>query len=208
MLRVLFVVSLALPLAACSVGHVSLPFSLPSAGATPKSAAADPAGSWRGKTALGGPDAVAAARAAGAGDAANGAVDPPGRPATPTALDLVNDVRSGKGLAPLSVSPALTTAAQMQAANLARTGTLTHIGPDGSTPLDRVRRAGYKPRMAAENIAGGQKSAAEAIRSWRESESHLQNLLLPDARQMGIAQVDDPHSRMGTYWALVLGSPL
>ena len=46
------------------------------------------------------------------------------------------------------------------------------------------------------------------LNSWRESESHLRNLLLPDATQMGMAQVNDPRSAMRTYWALVLAKPI
>ena len=195
MSRVLFFVCLSLALTACSVGHVSLPM-------TPSN---PPTAIRSTKTGLGGPRLATPGpvqpHAGRAGDDASGAL------ANPSALDLINELRFTKGLAPLTVSPQLTRAAQMQVVNLARSGTLSHIGPDGSTPLDRVRQAGYKPRVAAENVAGGQDSVMEALRSWRESDSHLRNLLLADATQMGIAELRDPRSPMRTYWALVLAAP-
>ena len=203
--RVVSAMCLCLALAACSMGHVSLPFTQ-SALPSPRPAAANepapgaaasslPARTGA-KTGLGGPSATGVKTS-----------DPPARgTGEPGALELINDLRHGKGLPPLVVSPELTRAAQMQAAHLARTGKLDHIGPDGSTPLDRTRMAGYKPTMAAENIAGGQSTIAAAVRSWRESESHLRNMLLPDATHMGIAQVNDPRSPLRTYWALVLGA--
>lgn len=203
MLRVLLVVCLSLSLTACSMGHIAMPFALPSAVTASKTTAASAEEDWQGKRGLGGPNAIART-----------GVPPSAEPGMPrighssSAVELINELRHAKGLPPLVVSPELTQAAQMQAANLARTGLLTHIGPDGSTPLDRVRRAGYKPRLAAENVAGGQTTVVDAVRSWRESESHLRNLLLPDATQMGIAQISDPRSPMRTYWTLVVGTPL
>lgn len=201
MLRVVLAIGLSLLLSACSMGHISMPIALPSIATAPKTVAAAPTEDWRGKRGLGGPDAPTPAL-----QPAEYAM--PRSPHAPSAVDLINELRRSQGLPPLTVSAELTQAAQIQAANLARTGTLTHVGPDGSTPLDRVRRAGYKPQMAAENIAGGQPTAIDAVRSWRESESHLRNLLLPDATQMGMAQVNDPRSAMRTYWALVLAKPI
>ena len=203
MLRVVLAVGPSLLLSACSMGHISMPIALPSTTTTAKVAATSPAEDWRGKRGLGGTEASSAAQPSP--ETATNAM-PYGLHVS-GAVDLINELRRSQGLPLLAVSAELTQAAQMQAANLARTGALTHVGPDGSTPLDRVRRAGYRPRMAAENIAGGQSTAVDAVRSWRESESHLRNLLLPDATQMGIAQVNDPRSAMRTYWALVLATP-
>ena len=201
MLRVVLALCLPLGLAACSVGQITLPFAQPTA----VTQAASTQGSGRTattigarRTALGGPQSPdrAVGGLAGAGDFGD-----------PGALDLINELRHGKGLAPLTVDPALTRAAQMQASHIARTGSLTHLGPDGSTPLDRARLAGYQPALAAENVAGGQESVIDAIRSWRESDSHLRNMMLPDATHMGIAQLTDPKSGMRTYWVLVLAAP-
>ena len=191
MLRLLTATCLSLGVAGCSMGYVSLPLASPGPSLQTGSS----------KTALGGPVRTAALP-----------VKPTLAPrqsemASPGALDLINELRHAKGLRPLVVNAQLTRAAQMQAANLARTGTLTHIGPDGTTPLDRVRMTGYRPKMAAESIAGGQENVVEVFRTWRENDSHLRNLLLADATEMGVAQVSDPRSGLRTYWTLVLGAP-
>ena len=189
MLRAVSALSLALVLAGCSMGHVALPFQ-----ATRGAPAASEPGGWtKAKTALGGPTANLPARPAAEGP-------------EPGALDLVNELRRNRGLGSLAASAELTHAAQMQAANLARTGTLSHTGPDGSTPLDRALKSGFKAAMAAENVAGGQPTLVEAMRSWRESDTHLRNLLLADATHMGVARVDDPRSPLKTYWTLVIGA--
>lgn len=198
MLRVVSVIILSLGLAACSVGHVSLPFVQPAAPAKSPVPA-----HIAGKAGLGGP---AAAHVAMPASWTTASTAKPGMEAVPGALDLINELRHEKGLKPLAVSPELTRAAQTQAAHLARSGTLSHIGPDGSTPLDRARLAGFRPAMAAENIAGGQASDIDAVRSWRESEGHLRNMLLADATHMGIAHISDPRSPQRTYWTLVLGA--
>jgi uncharacterized protein YkwD len=188
MSRVVSALCSLLLLPACSMGHVALPFPAPATAVHIATPAQPEAPNAAQKTGLGGPQ-VAASVASGA-----------------NALDLINGLRQEKGLKLLTISPELTRAAQSHALALARAGTLTHVGPDGSTPIDRVRHAGYRPAMAAENIAGGQASIAEAVRSWRDSESHLRNMLLPDATHMGIAQVNDPRSPMRSYWTLVLGA--
>lgn len=220
MLRALPVVCASILLSACSVGYVSLPFvqsktdtatiqpgrELPAGVAgtdvRPRMAAAQ-----KPTTALGGPPLTADAAAI----TGSTVPSPPSRSASEAeaALALINRLRATHGLPPLVISPLLTTAAAEQATSLARSGQLVHIGPDGSTPLDRVRRTGFRPRMAAENIAGGQTIVADAIRSWQASETHLANLLLPDATHMGLAMVAEqrPQSRRA-YWTLVLGRPL
>ena len=138
----------------------------------------------------------------------NGAAQAALGPVGPEALDLVNQVRLSQGLQPLTLDAQLTRAAQAHANDLARQGKLSHFGADHSTPLDRVRRAGYRPRMAAENIAGGQPTIAEAVKSWQESDGHNRNLLLADATHMGIALAYDPRAGGRSYWALVLGASL
>lgn len=192
MLRVAFIMCLSHALAACSMGHVALPFAQATSPA--RAAAGQPPSlpAARGKTGLGGPT-----------DAAGSNTQVP---RTEPALALINDLRSARGLPPLTASAELDRAAAMQAANLSRTGVLDHIGPDGSTPIDRVRTSGFRPTMAAENIASGQTSLDEALRSWRESDAHLRNLLLAEATHMGIAHVDDPRTGRPKYWTLVLAA--
>jgi len=120
---------------------------------------------------------------------------------------LINGYRKQHGLKPVELNPLLTTAAKEHARDLAKWDRISHYGSDGSNPWDRVKRTGYSPRVAAENVGTGQASIEEVFKGWRESEGHNKNLLLPDATQMGIALVQDPKTEFKTFWALVLGSP-
>jgi len=124
------------------------------------------------------------------------------------ARDLVNAYRKEKGLRPLKLQPALTEAARAHARDLAKWDRISHFGSDGSNPWDRVKRAGYHAKLAAENVGTGQVSIEEVLKGWRESAGHNKNLLLPEAEHMGIALVQDPKTEFKTFWTLVVASPL
>jgi uncharacterized protein YkwD len=123
------------------------------------------------------------------------------------ARDLVNVYRKEKGLRPLKLQPALTEAARSHSRDLAKWDRISHFGSDGSNPWDRVRRAGYHARLAAENVGTGQITIDEVMKGWQASPGHNKNLLLQDAEHMGIALVQDPKTEFKTFWTLVIASP-
>jgi uncharacterized protein YkwD len=123
------------------------------------------------------------------------------------ARELVNAYRREKGLRPLKLQPALTEAARAHARDLAKWDRISHFGSDGSNPWDRVKRAGYSARLAAENVGTGQVTIEEVINGWKASPGHNKNLLLPEAEHMGIALVQDPRTEFKTFWTLVIASP-
>ncbi|MBX9590373.1 MAG: CAP domain-containing protein [Hyphomonadaceae bacterium] len=124
------------------------------------------------------------------------------------ARDIVNTYRKTKGLRPLQLQPALTEAARAHSRDLAKWDRISHFGSDGSNPWDRVKRAGYPAKLAAENVGTGQASVEEVVKGWQASPGHNKNLLLPDAQHMGIALVQDTKTEFKTFWTLVIGSPL
>jgi uncharacterized protein YkwD len=124
------------------------------------------------------------------------------------ARDLVNAYRRENGLRPLKLQPALTEAARSHARDLAKWDRISHFGSDGSNPWDRVKRAGYNARLAAENVGTGQITIDEVMKGWEASPGHKKNLLLPEAEHMGIALVQDSKTEFKTFWALVIASPL
>ena len=67
-------------------------------------------------------------------------------------LALVNGARVSRGLPPLEWDQTMAEAARGHAADMARRGVVSHQGADGSTPNDRLRRAGVKFRFGSENI--------------------------------------------------------
>jgi len=124
------------------------------------------------------------------------------------ARELINKYRREKGLKPLKLNAELSNAAKEHSRDLAKWDRISHFGSDGSNPWDRVKRAGYNARLAAENVGTGQVTIEEVFRGWKESPGHNKNLLLTDAEHMGIALVQDPKTEFKTFWTLVVGSPL
>ena len=124
------------------------------------------------------------------------------------ARDLINAYRKEKGLKPLKLNAALTEAAKAHSRDLAKWDRISHYGSDGSNPWDRVKRAGYNAKLAAENVGTGQATIEEVMRGWQASPGHNKNLLLADAVEMGIALVQEPRTEFKTFWTLVVGSSL
>src|SRR5260370_42566512 len=54
-----------------------------------------------------------------------------------------------------------------------------HDSPEGTTVLERSRAAGYRPSLAAENIARGQYTIEEVMDGWMSSPVHRENILSP-----------------------------
>jgi uncharacterized protein YkwD len=124
------------------------------------------------------------------------------------ARDLINTYRKQKGLKPVKLNAALTEAAKAHSQDLAKWDRISHYGSDGSNPWDRVKRAGYNAKVAAENVGTGQASMEEVLKGWQASPGHNKNLLLADVEHMGIALVQDPRTEFKTFWTLVVGASL
>jgi uncharacterized protein YkwD len=120
------------------------------------------------------------------------------------ALAEVNAFRAEYGLRPLLLDERLCRAAAMQSEAQAGRSWIGHYGSDGSKPRDRAERAGYHAKIAAENVASGQKSFSDVLRFWKESSGHRSNLLRPNVSAAGVAMAKTKSGR--AYWTLVLGA--
>jgi uncharacterized protein YkwD len=94
---------------------------------------------------------------------------------------------------------ALTRVAQEQANAMAVRDLLDHnaIAPFSS----RISRSGLT--RAAENIAYGYADFASTLKQWINSAGHRANLLLHDAKWIGVAHAQNGHR---IYWAMVIGA--
>ena len=119
------------------------------------------------------------------------------------ALAEINTFRRANGVRPLVLDARLSRAAAVQSKDQAKRRRIGHSGSDGSTPKDRTNRAGYRAKIASENVASGQKSFSDAMYYWKRSSGHRRNLLRPNVTAAGVAmaQTQDEHA----YWTLVLG---
>lgn len=123
-------------------------------------------------------------------------------PAPPHQVDLlaeINALRLSRGRSELVVSAAAVQAAGRHAADLQRTGGLSHSGSDGSSPGERLSREGQAWCSVAENLARGQKSEAEVLADWLDSPRHRANML---GRYTALGT-----ARAGDVWVAVFLSP-
>lgn len=80
---------------------------------------------------------------------------------------------------------------------------ISHIGSDGASLGDRLRRVRYEFRYAAENVAAGQNSPRHVHRSLMESAGHRSNLLSDKVLDVGLHVGKGPDGRL--YWTQVFG---
>jgi uncharacterized protein YkwD len=124
-----------------------------------------------------------------------------------TIVELTNGERSRAGLPHYTLSPSLTQAAQIQADQIATGGRLDHMLPDARYPRleDRLAAAGYSWQAAAENLAGGQRTASLAMDSWMQSSGHRDNILSSMFSELGTAYVVGPSGQQ--IYVQVFGRP-
>lgn len=109
---------------------------------------------------------------------------------TDTVVALVNQERAEAGCKPVTVNSRLTSAAQKHSQDQADTGTMTHVGSDGSTLGQRITRAGYTWRKVGENVASGTTSPEYAMQMWMDSDAHRKNILNCAFKNIGVGVVD------------------
>jgi uncharacterized protein YkwD len=125
-----------------------------------------------------------------------------------TVVELTNVERGRAGLAALASSPRLTQAAQIHAEQMAQIGRLDHVLPSARYPRpeDRLTAVSYRWQAYAENVAFGQRTAAEAVSGWMQSAGHRANIMNATYTEMGAGYARDPNGR--PYWVQVFGKPL
>lgn len=102
-------------------------------------------------------------------------------------VDLVNRerARSRKRCAEVRVDGKLQAAARAHSVDMATQNYFSSTGRDGSSPLDRMRRAGY-PQGLSENLAKGQSTPEQVMKAWMNSAGHRANILNCDAKALGV----------------------
>lgn len=106
---------------------------------------------------------------------------------------------------PLRWDGNLQAAAAAHSHDMARRNYFDHRSPEGGTVSERVRARRYPWKWVGENLAGGDRNVASAVRGWIESASHCENMMNPRFADVAVACVAHPRSQWGTYWTMVLG---
>ena len=159
--------------------------------------------------ALAGPAAAKTPRAKSAVAACPAAAAKPGgsnlRMVRHTTLCLLNRERRNHGLPRLRGNGKLRRSATRYSRQMVRRNFFSHVSPGGSTPTERIRRAGYlrgaRSWAIGENLAwgsGGYASPLGTVRSWMNSPGHRANILRRDFRAIGIGiALGAPGTRAG-----------
>ncbi|MBP1149435.1 MULTISPECIES: CAP domain-containing protein [unclassified Methylocaldum] len=108
---------------------------------------------------------------------------------------------------PLRWNQKLFEAAKKQAEEMSRNDRLSHRGRDGRKAGDRITRAGYDWEVYGENIAQGQRTVGEVMRSWLDSTGHCSAIMEADFDEVGVACASSGGGG-SPYWAMVLAAPL
>ncbi len=112
-------------------------------------------------------------------------------------VELVNQERAKAGLLPLKWNDTLAAAASVYAQDMAVRGFFAHNSPEGTTPVQRARQAGYEPYgwgelYVGENLARGFSNPEGAMQGWMASEGHRNNVLRPEYRELGVGVFTAP----------------
>lgn len=131
-------------------------------------------------------------------------------------LNLVNEARSRQRRCgsqtfaagrPLKLNGQLGRAALLHSQDMAKYSYMGHEGRDGSTPGQRVTRAGYRWTAVGENVAAGAGAAEEVMAGWLASPGHCANIMSAQYSEMGVAFAVNGQDDFGVYWTLSLAAP-
>lgn len=116
-------------------------------------------------------------------------------------LKLVNSERSKAGCSALTINAKLTKAAQDHSKDMAAHRNMSHTGSDGSSPGDRITRAGYSWSTYGENVAYGYATPQSVMAGWMGSPGHKRNILNCAFKEIGIGL-----AQPGNYWTQDFGT--
>jgi uncharacterized protein YkwD len=130
-------------------------------------------------------------------------------------VELTNAERAANGCPALTISTALSEAANQHSRDMALNNVFSHIGSDGSSVVDRLAQVGYSWANYAENIAAGASSPEDVFKMWMGSPGHRQNILNCNLHEIGIGFYDQPDDQplfgnnfpFRYYWTQDFGSP-
>jgi len=111
---------------------------------------------------------------------------------------LTNEERVTAGLSPFEASEPLSQAAYIRAQESIIWMAEDHARPDGRPFYTVLTENDVEYRLAGENLAAGQMSAAEVVRGWMDSPGHRRNILNADFGRLGVGVTISEEGRL--YW--------
>jgi len=119
-------------------------------------------------------------------------------------LDTINALRSAKGAAPLALNAELNAAALTHSRDMSVQNRPWHFGSDGSSPLLRVQRVGYRGKFLGELISETYETEMEVLSDWMAQADTRDVIMDPAARNLGFAWFQEKGGKI--WWTLLTGA--
>ena len=119
-------------------------------------------------------------------------------------LDSVNALRQATGSPVVQLNAQLNAAAATHSRDMAVQNRPWHFGSDGSSPLDRVGRAGYPGSLMGEAISETYEGEVETLSAWMEDTNTRAVIMDPKAVNMGFSWFQEQNGKI--WWTLVMGN--
>ena len=110
-------------------------------------------------------------------------------------VELTNQERAKHGLSALQIDTELSKVAREKSNDMAANNYFAHNSPTYGSPFDMMKSFGISYKTAGENIAQGQRTPAEVVNAWMNSEGHRANILNGDYTHIGVGYVEQ-----GNHW--------
>jgi len=120
-------------------------------------------------------------------------------------VKLVNQQRAKSGLAPLKQNWQLSRVARYKSQDMIDKNYFSHQSPTYGSPFNMMESFGLHFSSAGENIAMGQRTAAEVMNSWMNSPGHKANILNPSYTEIGVGLAKDKNGNC--YWTQMFIKP-
>ncbi|WP_410217235.1 CAP domain-containing protein [Paracoccus sp. (in: a-proteobacteria)] len=116
-------------------------------------------------------------------------------------LQQINTLRANIGQGPLSPDPQLDAAAMAHSRDMSAQNRAWHWGSDGSSPLDRARRAGFAGTLVGENISETYENEMETLAAWMSTRDTRDVIMDPSAMRLGFSWFREPSGKV--WWTLL-----
>jgi len=117
----------------------------------------------------------------------------------------VNKERAARGLATFKYSNDLAYVARLKSQDMINKKYFSHTSPTYGSPFEMMEQFGLRFSAAGENIAYGQKTAAEVMSAWMNSPGHRANILSSAYTTIGVGVAKAANGTL--YWTQMFMNP-
>ena len=118
-------------------------------------------------------------------------------------LDGANALRKAKGAPQLAFNAELNAASATHARDMAVQNRPWHFGSDGSSPLVRAQRAGYRGMLLGELISETFETELQTLSNWMGQPDTRAVLMDPSATDLGFGWFQESNGKI--WWAAMVG---